>query len=289
MQFQSTLPTRGATIRGDAQDVLVVRFNPRSPRGERLRTTRDFFNSFSVSIHAPHAGSDFRGQFENFVKGVSIHAPHAGSDGFITDTRTNGRSFNPRSPRGERRSRMGKSSRLRKFQSTLPTRGATASRPSEPVALCFNPRSPRGERLGFAFSCEVAGSVSIHAPHAGSDPRTSRLRFLLRVSIHAPHAGSDALHRGVVVELVLFQSTLPTRGATHFGAVPYNTQYKFQSTLPTRGATVAKVERQVMPRLFQSTLPTRGATKPILPLSPHTSQFQSTLPTRGATIVGDRT
>ena len=58
----------------------------------------------------------------------------------------------------------------------------------------------------------------------------------MRISIHAPRTGSDALILlGLLVE-VLFQSTLPARGATslyHMMALSAT----FQSTLPARGAT----------------------------------------------------
>jgi len=33
--------------------------------------------------------------------------------------------------------------------------------------------------------------ISIHAPHAGSDPGDDERRVSLKISIHAPHAGSD--------------------------------------------------------------------------------------------------
>ena len=81
----------------------------------------------------------------------------------------------------------------RQFQSTLPMRGATRTAPGWPRRttdfnprspcgerhlvwenvgrkLDFNPRSPCGERRsgsGFVFYAQI---ISIHAPHAGSDP-----------------------------------------------------------------------------------------------------------------------
>ncbi len=79
-QFQSTLPTRGATPRthsrwdsaaisihaphagsdtvGRYRTPVQINFNPRSPRGERR--DGDVLRVFGmpISIHAPHAGSD---------------------------------------------------------------------------------------------------------------------------------------------------------------------------------------------------------------------------------------
>ena len=104
MQFQSTLPMRGATNRPHLGRFIVTisihaphagsdrlnpeqkrkpkYFNPRSPCGERLEMEICRFPASSISIHAPHAGSDeLLFQFDSFVL-----------------------DFNPRSPCGERRS-----------------------------------------------------------------------------------------------------------------------------------------------------------------------------------------
>ena len=81
--------------------------------------------------------------------------------------------------------------------------------------------------------------------------------------------------------MLLFQSTLPLRGATFIlcrmivGSI-------FQSTLPLRGATGRKKEHfSYFP--FQSTLPLRGAT-PWTRTCSLSLKFQSTLPLRGATL-----
>ena len=125
--------------------------------------------------------------------------------------------FNPRSPCGER-----------------PECRATIFSPSRN----FNPRSPCGERLKRHFMrLGLYHTISIHAPRAGSDrcipidsrihsnfnPRSpcgERLRWHKRftdagvISIHAPRAGSDNGYEGISPISVLFQSTLPVRGAT---------------------------------------------------------------------------
>ncbi len=145
-----------------------------------------------VSIHAPHAGSDGKLCRAIWVINiVSIHAPHTGSDCPIACMAGEKKRFNPRSPRGERRPDNAAKQILFKFQSTLPTRGAT--------------RSNRADL--------EPGIVSIHAPHAGSDAgRHATSQHLVfqstlptrgatdcphwrisgrMVSIHAPHTGSD--------------------------------------------------------------------------------------------------
>ena len=100
-----------------------------------------------ISIHAPRMGSDFTDCIKRYYTNISIHAPRMGSDTFCKILLT-----------------------YHRFQSTLPTWGATAgSRRLWPlckisihaprmgsdddfpvhviVTYDFNPRSPHGERL----------------------------------------------------------------------------------------------------------------------------------------------
>ena len=60
--------------------------------------------------------------------------------------------------------------------------------------------------------CDTA--ISIHAPLAGSDSPEGLRRCGIKISIHAPHAGSDAMVSSQLTSVILFQSTLPMRGAT---------------------------------------------------------------------------
>ena len=102
---------------------------------------------------------------------ISIHAPHAGSDSITRTAKSKSINFNPRSPCGERpMDELKKLCGEAGFQSTLPMRGATIV----PDPVCT--------------SC----SISIHAPHAGSDDVSSKTTY----------------------KEWLFQSTLPMRGAT---------------------------------------------------------------------------
>ena len=124
--------------------------------------------------------------------------------------------FNPRSPHGERRWRMrlacrsrrisihaprtGSDTRCfkcfafrRKFQSTLPARGATCTTPSKPTpARYFNPRSPHGERrLYQKRPYTYQKYFNPRSPHG--ERHVQRLTQLHRppISIHAPRTGSD--------------------------------------------------------------------------------------------------
>ena len=146
--FQSTLPAGGATKRSTAEKARRLYFNPRSPRGERLKWYHVIDRDTRISIHAPRGGSDSRLKLcEEASDCISIHAPRGGSDGY--------------SATGKQASSA--------FQSTLPAGGATL--PFRAYCLIwnisihaprggsdtgpmpygghrhnFNPRSPRGER-----------------------------------------------------------------------------------------------------------------------------------------------
>ena len=69
----------------------------------------------------------------------------------------------------------------------------------------FNPRSSCEERLRHAVRLQGKMDISIHAPHARSDPHfLPCLHQALQISIHAPHARSDfrlQLIETVVVEI----------------------------------------------------------------------------------------
>ncbi len=102
------------------------------------------------------------------------------------------------------------------FQSTLPARGATECEKALYVVYeYFNPRSPHGERRAAVPDRSRLTAISIHAPRTGSDP------------------GESGLARYYIV----FQSTLPARGATRAGLLFHVVVLSFQSTLPARGAT----------------------------------------------------
>ena len=102
VEFQSTLPARGATGDGTALPCRQAHFNPRSPHGERrvlaIRRAQGV-----ISIHAPRTGSDpipfccpRPGDYFN------PRSPHGERHGDWYDAWDSGADFNPRSPHGER-------------------------------------------------------------------------------------------------------------------------------------------------------------------------------------------
>ena len=123
-KFQSTLPLRGATT------------------DHSTACKRDRFQST-----LPLRGATSMGLDEPRYFGISIHAPLTGSDRRPIIRQKATCHFNPRSPYGERQFPPFFVSRGRRFQSTLPLRGAT------------QPISPEAGVL----------LISIHAPLTGSD------------------------------------------------------------------------------------------------------------------------
>ena len=83
---------------------------------------------------------------------------------------------------------------------------------------------------------EVYGSISIHAPRAGSDADAIYPGSTLEISIHAPRAGSDL---GAVFLSVkpLISIHAPRAGSDPLATDVLTPEAEFQSMLPVRGAT----------------------------------------------------
>ena len=217
LEFQSTLPARGATPEKLPALICAKNFNPRSPHGERRYSVAPASKRTHFNPRSPHGERRAGRSDRRPDRPISIHAPRTGSD---TPPRPRCRCcchFNPRSPHGERRffkrpcsnfpsisihaPRTGSDwfdtiqDCIRKvFQSTLPARGATRWKKSaQNPQKHFNPRSPHGER-----PCDVLATYWES----------------------------------------LFQSTLPARGATPTAKMYEAEMQIFQSTLPARGATL---------------------------------------------------
>ena len=170
VQFQSTLPVRGATNFSFVSFYLKhisihapragsdlrphagsrkgrLYFNPRSPCGER-RQKPGLLSPYGIF----QSTLPVRGATQTLFalchrQHISIHAPRAGSDHVRLPLFLPARNFNPRSPCGERRMTFPLKCAPITFQSTLPVRGATsAGTPRRRGTENFNPRSPCGER-----------------------------------------------------------------------------------------------------------------------------------------------
>ena len=196
IQFQSTLPARGATPLSASKYGRVRYFNPRSLHGERRAgcVAQPLDGRFQSTL--PARGATTVSRAVSSLKQISIHAPCTGSD-----------------PSGVQPARARPA-----FQSTLPARGATSAKLFlRSDTGHFNPRSLHGERLAPHCGRESAHRISIHAPCTGSDARSCRTRCFppKRFQSTLPARGATRARARTAVRKG-FQSTLPARGATSF-------------------------------------------------------------------------
>ena len=214
----------------------VDNFNPRSPHRERPALKTEETERIAISIHAPLTGSDLPPRRKHCFQNISIHAPLTGSDIKAKIIKRRFHYFNPRSPHRERHQSDHWNDQRQKFQSTLPSQGAT-------------------ERITSTISSHEFQST---LPSQGATPE---LAFWIACKRHfnprSPHRERHGV-QPLVQRLLLFQSTLPSQGAT---AQEGNqiAQEGFQSTLPSQGA-MSKALTFLGYDGFQSTLPSQGAT-----------------------------
>ena len=167
---------------------------------------------------------------------ISIHAPLTGSDYRSCSYWICSSYFNPRSPHRERLLIHWVMCLVRLFQSTLSSQGATQS----------------GIR-----SVQIK-EISIHAPLTGSDIEEEGGASKVLISIHAPLTGSDDFlffH----IYLLLFQSTLPSQGATK-STSSYTAKILISIHAPLTGSDLFLFRIIHDINRFQSTLPSQGAT-----------------------------
>ena len=81
------------------------------------------------------------------------------------------------------------------------------------------------------------------------------------ISIHAPHEGERRTQLHAPRGLLVFQSTLPTRGSDGFSSSAGRAARDFNPRSPRGGATFGFII-SLMVSKFQSTLPTRGSDPP---------------------------
>ena len=132
---------------------------------------------------------------------VSIHAPREGCDMRSPSVPTRSLCFNPRTPRGVRRT-----------VSTL-----VIQLPSS-----FNPRTPRGVRHTISTVKEVTNMFQSTHPARGATPSLCVACPFSVISIHAPREGCDGRTETETAHerQGAFQSTHPARGATRRRRAP---------------------------------------------------------------------
>ena len=237
--FQPTLPARGATRRGRLRWRTAPHFNPRSPHGERLRAR---LRLQPCRIFQPTLPA--RGATSRHTSTLAIPA----------------RYFNPRSPHGERRSaipqvtpsfisthaprtgsdvlRVLHKRLFRRFQPTLPARGATLVYcNTDTIPFLFQPTLPaRGATCCCWFRKDLSQDFNPRSPHGERHNDEVNWSF-------------DTL----------FQPTLPARGATALITMEAVTAPHFNPRSP-HGERQHAPAPSVARSLFQPTLPARGAT-----------------------------
>ena len=205
-------------------------------------------------------------------------------------SRTRRSCFNPRPPRGGRRSTcvslpaaigvsihapawgatrtsaLARRSRQLQFQSTPPAWGATPiDHADASAAMSVSIHAPRvgGDAIGASTSQLQMPCVSIHAPRVGGD-QAQRLRDLAhhRVSIHAPRVGGDDWPQRTCNERsCVFQSTPPAWGATMQTSSKSRHPRCFNPRPPRGGRRLrSSCARRSPTDAFQSTPPAWGAT-----------------------------
>ena len=127
---------------------------------------------------------------------MSIHAPREGCDWRQPVAFSVRSDFNPRTPRGVRRSGLTRWAISQVFQSTHPARGATVLallREGRPVLISIH--APREGCDFMEVNRILMGlNISIHAPREGCDGTRRRAgTSCSTISIHAPREGCDLL------------------------------------------------------------------------------------------------
>ena len=173
--------------------------------------------------------------------------------------------FNPHSPHRERLFLLILSYHFKKFQSSLPSQGAT--------------------KLNLATKRHT--HISIHAPLTGSDASEPNGVGTSNISIHAPLTGSDTIGCTLCQHFFIFQSTLPSQGATCASRICKNISCDFNPRSPHRER---RTGRASMPTVHGISIhaPLTGSDHYRTWIYGFITKFQSTLPSQGATAFGGK-
>ena len=186
-------PREGGDGAASVRPAEIYDFNPRPPRGGRLKGLKQKTNNLIISIHAPREGGDRPSVRSSQDRGH----------------------FNPRPPRGGRHRDRQMWVEQRVFQSTPPARGATVCSGTCSMTARFQSTPPARGATVAAPTAASRHRISIHAPREGGDAAVNiSSGVLLRIfqstppargattafgerrgrfgiSIHAPREGGD--------------------------------------------------------------------------------------------------
>ena len=214
---------------------------------------------------------------------ISTHAPRTGSDLSTLVALKRKRHFNPRSPHGERHPLRRFAFDPRRFQPTLPARGATHGGNTRNLHRNhFNPRSPHGERRAckaqLSATCrfqptlpargatKAVGNdsrgvlISTHAPRTGSDDGDWYDAWDSgAISTHAPRTGSDSAASVIRRRSRNFNPRSP-HGERPTQVIMRARGGYISTHAPRTGSDRGQKKGNIMTNVFQPTLPARGAT-----------------------------
>ena len=169
--FQSTPPSREATVTDHVAPSEAINFNPRLPRGRRrgpraICRRRRYFNP-----RLPRGRRPGQRGHAAVAQHISIHASLAGGDQSGAQLRSTPlHHFNPRLPRGRRRPSRVDAVLPAEFQSTPPSREATMQCQSRFFdGHEFQSTPPSREATPSTTGGGPGGPISIHASLAGGD------------------------------------------------------------------------------------------------------------------------
>ena len=236
-RFQSTPSARRATAKIRRWKLLVLNFNPRPPRGERLRDADGDTLTVTISIHALREESDQlwggrtrplrdfnprppRGERPEVKKGVNIVFEFQSTPSARRATKSREElqiciyisihALREESDSLRRRAAL----RVNEFQSTPSARRATMPRSTTPAPPTnFNPRPPRGERHNERLQKHDFSYFNPRPPR-GERP-TAHTRWFLCINFNPRPPRGERLYvtREDYIR-VIFQSTPSARRAT---------------------------------------------------------------------------
>ena len=150
---------------------IKINFNPRAPCGARPLDAHQVCQSFVFQSTRPMRGATNVLVRRVPVSSISIHAPHAGRDFRVNRASKVFRVFQSTRPMRGATLILVISHRLRhQFQSTRPMRGATV----DPICVAvyiagISIHAPHAGRDSLRRFLAAYPPISIHAPHAGRD------------------------------------------------------------------------------------------------------------------------
>ena len=169
----------------------ILHFNPRAPRGARLRIIGNLMDIYRFQSTCPARGTTIRRNAKIISKDFNPRAPRGARH---SRCRSYGvwRYFNPRAPRGARPSKNDGIHIQSNYFNPRAPRGAR-----RPLCILhknhgdFNPRAPRGARRRDQNAPYTVQNISIHVPREGHDAGDIEVNCPAAISIHVPREGHD--------------------------------------------------------------------------------------------------